>query len=446
MKVLIVGGGGREHAIALALSRSPRVEKLWCAPGNGGIAALAECVPVKATDLDGILDFCRKSRPDLVVVAPDDPLVLGMVDLLEEHGFAAFGPRKSAAVIEGSKSFGKDLMARYHIPTAACRIFDDCAPALQYVETCPIPVVVKADGLALGKGVFICRTRAEALGAVRSIMEDRLFGQAGARVVIEEFLTGPEVSVLCFTDGTTLVPMPAAQDHKRAFDGDRGPNTGGMGAFSPVSCYTPEMARRCMDEIFLPTMRAMKAENREFRGVLYISLMLTPDGPKVIEYNCRFGDPETQAVLPLLRSDLLDIFLAVREGRLAGTAVEFSDKACCCVIMASGGYPGAYPKGLPIFGVGNAEREGCTVYHAGTARKDGLLVTAGGRVLGVSAVADTLKEAVSRAYRGVSRIAFYGAMFRRDIAQKDEAVRTHAADTRKAGDVLVKKGPTIDWS
>ena len=289
MKVLIVGGGGREHAIALALSRSPRVEKLWCAPGNGGIAALAECVPVKATDLDGILDFCRKSRPDLVVVAPDDPLVLGMVDLLEEHGFAAFGPRKSASVIEGSKSFGKDLMARYHIPTAACRIFDDCAPALQYVETCPIPVVVKADGLALGKGVFICRTRAEALGAVRSIMEDRLFGQAGARVVIEEFLTGPEVSVLCFTDGTTLVPMPAAQDHKRAFDGDRGPNTGGMGAFSPVSCYTPEMARRCMDEIFLPTMRAMKAENREFRGVLYISLMLTPDGPKVIEYNCRFG-------------------------------------------------------------------------------------------------------------------------------------------------------------
>ncbi len=447
MNILIIGGGGREHAIALALSRSPRVRKMWCAPGNGGIASLCECVPIAATDLEGVLAFCRKNRPDLVVVTPDDPLALGMVDLLEQNGFPAFGPRKDAALIESSKSFAKDLMARHHIPTAACRVFDELSPALDYVASCPVPVVVKADGLALGKGVFICQTRDDAAAAVRSIMEEKLFGQAGARVVIEEFLTGPEVSVLCFADGETLVPMPAAQDHKRALAGDRGPNTGGMGAFSPVSCYTPELARQCMDEIFLPTVRAMKAEGREFRGVLYFSLMLTPDGPRVIEYNCRFGDPETQAVLPLLRSDLLDIFLAVRGGRLREVPVEFDEKASCCVVMASGGYPGAYEKGLPIFGLGAAEKQGCTVFHAGTAQKDGLLVTSGGRVLGVSATADTLKDAVSKAYAGVSRIAFYGASFRRDIAQKDEAMRFRPDGApAAAGAPTLKKAPAIDWS
>ncbi len=443
MNILIIGSGGREHAVAAALARSPRVDKIWCAPGNGGIAAIAECVPIKATDLDGVLQFCLQNRPDLVVVTPDDPLALGMVDLLEEHGIAAFGPRKNAAIIEGSKSFAKDLMARYDIPTAACRVFDDMDAALAYVSDCPVPIVVKADGLALGKGVFICETRAEAADAVRAVMGERLFGDAGARVVIEEFLTGPEVSVLCFTDGETIVPMPAAQDHKRAFAGDRGPNTGGMGAFTPVSCYTPAVARQCMESIFMPTVRAMKAEGREFRGVLYFSLMLTGDGPKVIEYNCRFGDPETQAVLPLLRSDLLEIMLAVRAGRLCDVPVEFDDRACCCVVMASQGYPGSYPKGLPIFGVGAAEKAGCAVYHAGTERKDGALVTSGGRVLGVSAVADTLKGAVDLAYRGVSHIAFYGAFYRQDIARKDPAV--HRSVSAEAPAAAAPKA-RIDWS
>lgn len=414
MDILILGGGGREHAVALALARSPRTGRIWVAPGNGGTAAFCENVPLAATDLAGVLSFCREKKPDFVVVTPDDPLALGFVDVLEGEGFPCFGPTQAAAQLESSKSFAKDFMARHHIPTAACVRFDDEAAARAHARDCAVPVVLKKDGLAQGKGVVVAMTRDELLHGL-----DALCAGGFTPVLFEQFLTGPEVSVLCFTDGETIVPMPAAQDHKRAFDGDRGDNTGGMGAFTPVSVYTDELAQRCMKEIFRPTVDGMAREGVPFRGVLYFSLMLTPDGPQVIEYNARFGDPETQAVLPLLESDLLDILLACRAGTLAQTPVRFAQAACACVVLASGGYPGAYRKGFAITGTDEAQALGCTVFHAGTTVQNGVLVTSGGRVLAVGAQADTLHDALSLAYAGVAKIAFDGAFFRRDIGQKD---------------------------
>lgn len=416
MKVLVIGGGGREHAICLKLSESPKVSKIWCAPGNGGIAQVAQCVPIKATDLNGVLAFCQEHAPDLVVVAPDDPLALGMVDKLEEAGFRAFGPRKNAAIIEGSKSFAKELMKKYQIPTAGYEVFDDSASAIAYIKEHGAPIVVKADGLALGKGVTVAMTEKEAVDAVRDAIDGGAFGGAGARVVIEEYLTGPEVSVLAFVDGETLKTMPSAQDHKRAYDGDKGPNTGGMGAFSPSRYYTDEVAAECMEKIFKPTVAAMKKEGRIFQGVLYFGLMLTEKGPRVIEYNARFGDPETQAVLMRLQSDLFDIFNAVIDGKLTETEIKWSDLSACCVVMASGGYPKEYEKGKEIFGL--ADVKDAVVYHAGTALQDGRIVTSGGRVLGVTALAPTLQEAIEKSYREVEKISFEHAHYRRDIGVK----------------------------
>ena len=388
MNILVIGGGGREHAIIKKLKEDPRAERIFALPGNGGIAADAECAGVSATDVPGILAFARANAVDFAVVAPDDPLVLGAVDVLEEAGIPCFGPRKNAAIIEGSKVFSKNLMEKYHIPTAACRIFDAPGEALAYVDECPLPAVVKADGLALGKGVLICETRESAREAVRSIMEDRIFGESGARVVIEEFLTGPEVSVLAFTDGTCVKPMVSSMDHKRALDGDRGLNTGGMG----------------------------NAEGRPFRGCLYFGLMLTPAGPKVIEYNCRFGDPETQVVLPLLEGSLLEIMLAVSQGRLADTPVRFRPGAACCVILASQGYPQKYGKGFPISLPETGPDE--YIYIAGASERDGQLLTSGGRVLGAAAVASDLPGAVERAYALADRIHFDNAFCRRDIGRR----------------------------
>lgn len=416
MKVLVIGGGGREHAICLKLAESPKVSKIWCAPGNGGIAQVAQCVPIKATDLNGVLAFCQEHAPDLVVVAPDDPLALGMVDKLEEAGFRAFGPRKNAAIIEGSKSFAKELMKKYQIPTAGYEVFDDSASAIAYIKEHGAPIVVKADGLALGKGVTVAMTEQDAVDAVRDAIDGGAFGGAGARVVIEEYLTGPEVSVLAFVDGETLKTMPSAQDHKRAYDGDKGPNTGGMGAFSPSRYYTDEVAAECMEKIFKPTVAAMKKEGRTFQGVLYFGLMLTEKGPRVIEYNARFGDPETQAVLMRLQSDLFDIFNAVIDGKLPETEIKWSDLSACCVVMASGGYPKEYEKGKEIFGL--ADVKDAVVYHAGTALQDGRIVTSGGRVLGVTALAPTLQEAVKKSYREVEKISFEHAHYRRDIGVK----------------------------
>ena len=418
MNIMVVGGGGREHAIIKKLKENPRVETIYALPGNGGIAQDAVCVAIGAKDLDGICAFAAGHKIDYAVVAPDDPLVLGLVDRLEAIGIPCFGPRKSAAIIEGSKAFSKALMKKYGIPTAAYEIFTDMEAAIAYVRSGSGAVVVKADGLALGKGVFVCADRDEAERAVRSIMGERIFGESGAKVVIEEFLEGPEVSVLSFTDGNVVVPMISSMDHKRALDGDEGPNTGGMGTIAPNPFYTPEVAGRCMKEIFLPTIRAMKAEGRTFRGCLYFGLMITKDGPKVIEYNCRFGDPETQVVLPLLKTDLLTVMQATTSGTLDQLTVEFDPGAACCVILASGGYPTHYEKGKEIVVTDEEKLKGATVYHAGTALKDGRLVTSGGRVLGVTCTAPSLEEAVKRAYDAASGITFEGVHFRKDIGAR----------------------------
>ena len=416
MNILVIGGGGREHAIIQKLKEDPRAETIYALPGNGGIAADAQCVAIGAKDIPAIVEFVRTHPVDFAVVAPDDPLVLGAVDALEAAGVPCFGPTKDAAAIEGSKVFAKDLMRRYGIPTASYEVFYGAETALSYVETCPLPTVVKADGLALGKGVLICETREEARQAVRSLMEDKIFGESGARVVVEEFLTGPEVSVLAFTDGKTIVPMVSSMDHKRALDGDKGPNPGGMGTVAPNPYYTPAVAERCMEEIFLPTIRAMAAEGRPFKGCLYFGLMLTGDGPKVIEYNCRFGDPETQVVLPLLEGSLLEIMLATAQGRLAEVDVRFADKSACCVILASQGYPGRYETGFPISLPETGANE--HIYIAGAAVKGGALVTGGGRVLGATAVAEDLPAAVEAAYALADRVHFDNAYCRRDIGRR----------------------------
>ena len=433
MKVLVVGGGGREHAILTALTKSPRKPELYCAPGNGGIEGIATCVPIPARDVETLADWALANGMDYVVVAPDDPLCLGLVDLLAARGIPAFGPTKAAARIEGSKVFAKKLMQHYQIPTAACEIFSDAALALRYVRIAPCPMVVKADGLALGKGVLICQSRAQAEEAVRAIMVEKRFGDSGSRVIIEEMLEGPEVSVLAFTDGVTLRPMVSGMDHKRALDGDKGLNTGGMGVIAPNPCYTPAIAETCMRTIFMPTLAAMRAEGCPFQGCLYFGLMLTQDGPKVIEYNCRFGDPEAQAVLPLLQSDLFAILRHVSAGTLDRADVRFSDGASCCVVLASGGYPEAYGTGKPITGVAQAEAlPGTHVFHAGTRRAaDGTLLTSGGRVLGVTAVADTLAQATARATHAARLIAFEGAHMRGDIGAK--ALSLQSALAAEAG-------------
>lgn len=415
MKILVVGGGGREHAIIKKLKENPQVTEIFALPGNGGIAADAVCVNIGAKDIPQIVEFAVSHGVDYAVVAPDDPLVLGAVDALEEKEIPCFGPRANAAIIEGSKVFAKNLMKKYHIPTAQYEVFTDMEAALRYLDTAPVPTVIKADGLALGKGVIIAQTRQEAKDAVQSMMQDKVFGKSGDQIVIEEFLTGPEVSVLSFTDGETVVPMIASMDHKRAGDGDTGLNTGGMGTVAPNPYYTAEIAQRCMEEIFLPTIRAMKAEGRIFRGCLYFGLMLTPNGPKVIEYNCRFGDPETQVVLPLLESDLLTIMQATTNGTLAQTEVKFRDAHACCVILASRGYPTAYEKGYPI---SIPEEIASHVYVAGAAQKDGQLVTSGGRVMGVTAVADSLKDAIREAYAMAETIQFDNRYYRHDIGAR----------------------------
>ncbi len=419
MKILIVGGGGREHAIALKLRENPEVEEIFAAPGNGGMAAFCTLAPIKASDVEGMVAFAREKNIDFAVVAPDDPLVLGMADAMEAAGIPAFGPSKAAAAIEGSKVFSKGLMKKYGIPTARYEVFDSEEAAAEYVRAQnSYPTVIKADGLALGKGVIIAEDEKTALEAIHSIMGDRIFGASGSRIVVEEFLEGPEVSVLSFTDGKALVPMVSSKDHKRALDDDKGLNTGGMGTIAPNPFYTPEIAERCMKEIFLPTMAAMNAEGRTFKGCLYFGLMLTKNGPKVIEYNCRFGDPETQVVLPLLKTDLLTIFQAVRDGRLAEVPVEFSDGAAACVILASGGYPQKYQTGFEIHGLdGMGQAPGVTVYHAGTRLEDGKFYTSGGRVLGVTAVGGDLSEALAKSYAAAEKIVFEGVHYRKDIGK-----------------------------
>ena len=418
MKVMIVGGGGREHAILEKLRENPRIEKIYCLPGNGGMAAHAECVPIRATDIDGIVRFAAEQAIDFAVIGPDDPLIAGVCDRLRANGVRCFGPSKAAAAIEGSKSFAKNLMRKYGIPTADYAVFDRATEAYAYLAGANYPVVIKADGPALGKGVIIADNPPEAFQAVRAMMEEGVFGVSGSRVVVEEFLTGVEASVLAFTDGTTLIPMISALDHKRALDGDKGLNTGGMGALAPNPYYTFELARSCMELIFLPTMRAMNAELRPFSGCLFFGLMLTKHGPKVIEYNCRFGDPETQAVLPLLETDLLEIMLATEDGRLAEVPVRFRGGSACCVVLASEGYPGAYQTGYEI-SLGGADRaENVFVYHAGTKLEQGRLVTSGGRVLGVTAVGTDARAARYAAYAAAGRIRFDHAFYRRDIGAR----------------------------
>lgn len=415
MKVLVVGSGGREHAIVWKLAQSPKVTKLYCAPGNGGIAELAECVNIKATDIDAIVRFAEEEDIDLTVVAPDDPLAMGMVNALEKAGRRAFGPTAEAALIEASKSFSKQLMKKYGIPTADFNVFDSEEEAIKYLEQADYPIVVKADGLALGKGVIIAEDKIQAAEAVRSMMSGGKFGKAGSRVVIEEYMTGPEVSVLCFTDGKTIVPMVSSQDHKRALDNDKGLNTGGMGTFSPSLHYTAEHEKFVREHILQATVDAMNSEGRPFKGVLYFGLMLTPKGVKVLEYNARFGDPETQVVLPRLQSDLYEIFEAVIDGRLAHTEIKWNDKAAVCVVMASGGYPQSYETGFEITGL---PVENAIVFHAGTKLENGKLVTAGGRVLGVTALGEDIADARTKAYDAVSKIHFKNAHFRHDIGIK----------------------------
>ena len=419
MKVLVVGGGGREHALIRKIKESIRVDSIACCPGNGGISYDADCYNVSATDIDGVVNLAKEIKADFVVVAPDDPLVAGMVDALNDAGFATFGPRANAAIIEGSKVFSKDLMEKYNIPTAEYKVFDKADDVIEYIkEKNEFPTVIKADGLALGKGVIIPENLDDAIAGVKEIMEDKIFGASGNNVVVEEFLTGPEVSVLAFTDGKCVKPMVSSMDHKRALDGDKGLNTGGMGTVSPNPYYTDEIAAECMEKIFMPTINAMNAEGRTFKGCLYFGLMLTQKGPKVIEYNCRFGDPETQVVLPRLKTDIMDIFEAINNETLSELDIEWSDEACTCVIMASGGYPKSYPKGIEIKGLNDGQLDGVTVYHAGTAIKDDTLVTASGRVLGVTALGDTLEQALAESYEAVGKIDFENAHYRKDIGQR----------------------------
>ena len=419
MKILVVGSGGREHTIVWKIAQSPKVDKIYCAPGNGGIAALAECVDINVMDKEKMVAFAKEKAIDLVMVAPDDPLVDGMVDAMENAGIRAFGPRANAAIIEGSKVFSKELMKKYNIPTAGYEVFTDSASAIEYVRKGTFPAVIKAEGLALGKGVIIAKDEDEAVSGIKEIMDDKKFGESGNRIVIEEFLTGPEVSVLAFTDGKTVKPMVSAQDHKRAYDNDEGLNTGGMGTFSPSRLYDDKKAAECMENIFLPTIKAMSAEGRPFKGVLYFGLMMTENGVKVIEYNCRFGDPETQVVLPRLKTDLVDIMEAVIDERLDEIDIEWEDNAAVCVVMASGGYPVSYKKGFEISGIADAEADkSIVVFHAGTKLSDGKILTNGGRVLGVTAVADNLDNAIKKAYEGVDKISFTDEFHRHDIGIK----------------------------
>ena len=420
MNILVVGGGGREHAIITALSKSPKVEKIWAAPGNGGISALAECFPVKATDLDGILGLAKKLNPDFVFVAPDDPLVMGMVDRLNEAGFRTFGPRANAAILEGSKVFSKALMKKYGIPTAGYETFTDADKAIEYIKAQnSYPAVIKCDGLALGKGVIIAKDFEEAEAAVKSMLLDGKFGKSGSEIVVEEFMTGPEVTVLAFTDGKTVKPMISSMDHKRANDNDEGLNTGGMGTIAPNPCYTDAFKAECMEKIFKPTIAAMQKEGRPFKGCLYFGLMLTPNGAKVVAYNCRFGDPETQVVLPLLETDLVDIMEAVWEEKLDQLDIKWSDKSCACVVIASGGYPEKYETGKEISGLDeNGQSPLAYVYHAGTKLENGKYYTAGGRVLGVTATGSDLREALDKAYKAVDAITFEKAHHRNDIGQR----------------------------
>ena len=413
MKIMVVGGGGREHAIIKKIKENKSVTEIYALPGNGGIAKDATCVDIGAKDIDAITKFAVDNNIDFAIVAPDDPLVLGAVDSLNKAGIKTFGPKADAAIIEGSKVFSKNLMKKYNIPTAEYEVFENLDDAVKYLETAPIPTVIKADGLALGKGVIIAQTRKEAIDAVYSMMEDKIFGASGSRVVVEEFLTGPEVSVLSFTDGKTVIPMISSMDHKRALDNDEGLNTGGMGTIAPNPYYTEEIAKECMETIFLPTIDAMNKEGRTFKGCLYFGLMITPKGPKVIEYNCRFGDPETQVVLPLLKSDLLDIMMHIYDGTLSDAEVEFDDKNACCVIMASKGYPQSYEKGFEI-----TMPEDKNIYVAGASLKDGKLLTNGGRVLGVTEIGDTLADAIAKSYETVKMVSFDNAFYRKDIGKK----------------------------
>ena len=423
MKVLIVGSGGREHALAWKIARSPKVDKIYCAPGNAGIAEYAECVNIKAMEFDALADFAQENQIDLTVIGMDDPLVGGIVDVFEGRGLRVFGPAKNAAILEGSKAFSKDLMKKYHIPTAAYETFDDPAAALAYLESARFPIVLKADGLALGKGVLICNTLEEAKAGVSTIMEEKQFGDAGSRMVVEEFMTGREVSVLSFVDGKTIKPMTSAQDHKRAGDGDTGLNTGGMGTFSPSPFFTQEIAAFCQEKIFQPTVDAMAAEGRPFKGVIFFGLMLTPDGPKVLEYNARFGDPEAQVVLPRMKNDIVEVFEACIDGTLDQIDLQFEDNAAVCVVLASAGYPVKYEKGFEVVGLENFR--GCEdkfVFHAGTAFKDGKIVTNGGRVLGVTATGPDLVTARANAYEAVKLVSFENAFCRSDIGKAiDEA-------------------------
>lgn len=419
MKVLVVGSGGREHAICWKLLQSPKVDKLYCAPGNAGIGEIAELVPIGAMEFDKLVDFAKSEGIDFTVVGMDDPLVGGIVDRFESEGLKVFGPKANAAIIEGSKAFSKELMKKYNIPTAGYETFDDYDKAVEYVKNGDFPVVLKADGLALGKGVLICNTLDEALEGLNTIMVDKKFGESGNKVVIEEFLTGQEMSVLSFCDGKTIVPMVSAQDHKRALDGDKGLNTGGMGTFSPSRVYTPELAKECMETIFKPTVDALNKEGRTFKGIIFFGLMLTPKGMKVIEYNARFGDPETQVVLPRLKSDLMEIFEACVDGTLDKVNVEWEDNGTACVVLASGGYPEKYTKGYEITGLEDAKKaDNIVVFHAGTALKDGKFVTNGGRVLGITGIGKNLDEAIKIAYEGVKLVDFKDKHFRTDIGVK----------------------------